>query len=158
MPDSLSFWKKPYFCPNKQSLAQFYVLKMKVLHGKMGWLLGFALLLVTACGESKPAHIMPEAEMVPIVKDLQIAYAGVDATIRNPANRPVKYQEMNSQILQKYKVDKDRFYESFNYYQERPALMDSIYQKVITQLNVDIVPLQNKPKKRENTGRLPEAQ
>lgn len=116
-------------------------------------LLAFVLL---ACGSDRPEGLLSEEEMIPIVKDLQIAYAGVDASIRNPKNRPEKYQEMNALILEKHKVKKDVFYASFEYYQEHPALMDTIYQHVINELSVDIIPLQNPQQKRPAAG-LPEA-
>lgn len=100
---------------------------------------------------------MSEEQIVPILKDMQIAYAGVDQTIKNPRHRPKKYQEMNRMILDKHGIEKARFYDSYSWYQQRPMLMDTIYQRVITELNVEIVPLQNKKSKRPK-GRVPEAQ
>lgn len=111
---------------------------------------------LVACESDRPEGLLSEQEMVPIVKDLQVAYAGVDATIRNPKNRPEKYQEMNALILEKHQVEKDLFYTSFEYYQKHPALMDSIYQRVISDLSAEIIPLQNPQKKRPKGG-LPEA-
>lgn len=111
---------------------------------------------LVACEGDRPDGLLSEEEMVPIVMDLQIAYAGVDATIRNPKNRPEKYKELNALILEKHQINKDRFYGSFEYYQQHPALMDTIYQKVIDQLSADIIPLQN-PEKKRPKGRVPEA-
>ncbi|MEM7040834.1 MAG: DUF4296 domain-containing protein [Bacteroidota bacterium] len=117
-------------------------------------------LSLQSCGdESRPDSLMSETEMVPVLKDLQIAYAGVDQTVRNPKQRPRKYQEMNELIMEKHGINKDLFFESYVWYQEHPALMDSLYQEVITALNIDMVPLQNKqrskakPKGKDDKGK-----
>ena len=97
---------------------------------------------LTACEESRPDWVMAEEEMVPIIKDLHLAYAGVDVTIRNPKNRPGRYQEMNELVIKKHGVDRHNFYDSYEYYQSQPALMDSIYQHVIEELNAELQPKQ----------------
>lgn len=97
---------------------------------------------LTACEESRPEWVMAEQEMVPIIKDLHLAYAGVDVTIRNPKNRPGRYQEMNELVIKKHGVDRQNFYDSYEYYQSHPAQMDSIYQRVINQLNAELAPKQ----------------
>lgn len=86
---------------------------------------------------------MPEEEIVPVLKDLEIAYAGVDQTVKDPRERQEKYQEMNGIVLRKHNVDKDQFYTSYQWYERQPELLDSIFKLVIIQLNHDLVPLQN---------------
>lgn len=115
----------------------------------------FALLL-TACGsESVPDGILLEEEMVPVLKDLQIAYAGVDQTVKNPRQRPMKYEEMNQIVLKKYKLSQTQFFDSYQWYQTRPELMDTIFQRVINQLNQELVEIQNQRSNRP-AGGLPE--
>ena len=98
------------------------------------------LLGLPACEEASGVGVMTEEEMVPVLKDLHIAYAGVDVTVRNPKQRPEKYKEMNDLIIQKHGIDRQNFYDSYEYYQSQPALMDSIYQKVIDGLNSELSP------------------
>ncbi|HHG85565.1 MAG TPA: DUF4296 domain-containing protein, partial [Bacteroidetes bacterium] len=88
--------------------------------------------------------------------DMQIAYAGVDNTVRNPAHRADMYEEMNQLILLKHDMDKELFFDSYSWYEAHPVLLDTIFQRIITQLNIDIVPLQNKQQKRPKAG-VPEA-
>ena len=75
--------------------------------------------------------------------------------LRNPASRPKRYEEMNKLVLVKHGIEKENFYDSYRWYEQHPELMDTIYQQVITQLSIDIVPLQNKQKRRP--GGVPEA-
>jgi Domain of unknown function (DUF4296) len=89
-------------------------------------------LLIVACGKEKaPAGILPEAEMAPLLCDMQIAYAGVEHTVQNPRERNRKIEEMNQAVLKKHGYAKDEFYKSYQWYQERPEVMDSLFQQVI---------------------------
>ena len=110
-------------------------------------MLSFVILVmvftVSGCGGGIPSGILEIDTMIPIVKDLQIAYAGVDATIQDPSKRPVKYEEMNTLILAKHQVNKETFFDSFSFYQENPVLMDSIFKNVVDQLNQEIVQMDN---------------
>lgn len=99
---------------------------------------------VVGCDSGIPSGVMSIEEMIPIVKDLQIAYAGVDATMPDLEKRPPKYEEMNTLILAKHQVGKDQFFGSFSYYQEHPILMDSIFKNVVNQINQDILDLDKK--------------
>ena len=120
-------------------------------------LIVFSLLVFSNCGETdQPSGLLSEEQMVPLLKDMQIAYAGVDNTVRNPGSRPGRYKEMNKLILLKHGVEKDQFYDSYEFYERHPAMMDTIYQRVITQLSIDLVPLQNKRNLRKPGG-VPEA-
>ncbi len=103
-----------------------------------------ASLFAFGCESGIPDGILEVEAMIPIVKDLQIAYAGVDATITNPELRPEKYEEMNTLILAKHQVGKDQFFGSFTYYEENPVLMDSIFKNVVEQINQDILDLDKK--------------
>ncbi len=103
-----------------------------------------SLFLTTCSSDSRPSDIMPEDELVPVLKDLEIAYAGVDQTVKDPRKRQKKYEEMNSIVLKKYNVEKEHFYSSYQWYESQPVLLDSIFKLVLIELNHDLVPLQNK--------------
>lgn len=111
------------------------------------------LAVFSSCGENdQPSSLLSEEQMVPLLKDMQIAYAGVDNTVRNPGSRPGRYKEMNKLILLKHGVEKEQFYNSYEYYERHPVMMDTIYQRVITELSIDLVPLQNKRNLRKPGG------
>jgi len=108
-------------------------------HRLLIWTIALLPFFLVACEEEQPGWVMSEEEMVPVIKDLHLAYAGVDVTIRNPKNRPMKYQEMNELVIEKHNLDRQKFYDSYEYYQNEPALMDSIYQKVVNELNEELL-------------------
>lgn len=101
-------------------------------------------LLVMACGSEKaPAGILPESEMAPLLCDMQIAYAGVEHTVQNPKERNRKIDEMNQAVLKKHGYAKDEFYKSYQWYQERPEIMDSLFQQVIRLLEKEMEAVQS---------------
>lgn len=83
--------------------------------------------------------------MVPVLKELQIAYAGVDQTIKEPKDLVKKYEEMNSLVLRKHQMDKNRFFNSYTWYEAHPARLDSVLKQVIMSLNEDMINLQQEP-------------
>jgi hypothetical protein len=113
-----------------------------MLHGSVRILLTTALLfvmLISACGkDAVPAGVLPEEEMAPLLCDMQIAYAGVDQTVQNPRDRNKKYEEMNQAILKKHGYAREEFYTSYQWYQERPSVMDSLFQQVIRLLEKEM--------------------
>jgi hypothetical protein len=102
----------------------------------------FVLLLAACSKEQAPAGILPEEEMAPLLCDMQIAYAGIDHTIPNPRDRNKKYDEMNQAILKKHGYAKEEFYKSYQWYQERPEIMDSLFQQVIRLLEKEMEAVQ----------------
>jgi hypothetical protein len=107
-------------------------------------------LLLASCGDGRPSGILSESEIVPVLKDLHIGYAGIDLTIPDAKLREPRYAEINQVVFDKHKVDEKVFFESYEYYQQNPRLMDTIYNAVINSLNLDLAPLQNeKPVNRQ---------
>jgi hypothetical protein len=94
--------------------------------------------LLAACGSDKPDGLLTEDEMVPVLKDLHIAYAGVDLTVSDLKERSARYAEVNQMVLSKYNLDQQQFDNSYDYYQHNPYLMDTIYIKVIDELNMEL--------------------
>lgn len=99
------------------------------------------VLLLAACGDGVPSGVLSQEEMVPVLRDLHIAYAGVDLTTPDAKLREGKYAELNHVVLDKYHLDEKVFYESYEYYQHNPTLMDTIYNEVINALNLELAPL-----------------
>lgn len=101
-------------------------------------------LLMASCSEdARPSHVLSEDQMIPVLKELEIAYAGVDQTIKDPKQRPAKYEEMNSLVLKKNKMEKAEFYDSYRWYEAHPVLLDTILKQVVLELNKDILNLQD---------------
>ena len=132
-------------------------LKICTMNRLSQYFLSIAICLaLAACGaQEKDPNLLSEVEMVPILADMQIAYAGVDNTVRNPKLRATKYEEMNQLVLKKHNMDRDKFYSSYEYYQSQPVLMDTIYQQIIVALNAEMSKVQAE---RRNSTPKPKAQ
>ena len=104
--------------------------------------LSIVFLVVGCASDGPPAGIMTEAQMVPVLADLEVVYAGVDQTVKDPRERVKKYEEMNSLILKKHNVDHEQFYSSYQWYEANPVLLDTIFKQVVMRLNDDLTQLQ----------------
>ncbi|MBK9448253.1 MAG: DUF4296 domain-containing protein [Bacteroidetes bacterium] len=80
--------------------------------------------------------------MVPVLKELEIAYAGVDQTVKDPKQRAAKYEEMNSLVLKKNNLEKKQFFDSYKWYEAHPVLLDTILKQVVLELNADLINLE----------------
>ncbi len=92
--------------------------------------------------ESRPDALLPEEQMVPVLKELEIAYAGVDQTVKDPKQRAAKYEEMNSLVLKKNNLEKKQFFDSYKWYEAHPVLLDTILKQVVMELNADLINLE----------------
>ncbi len=102
------------------------------------------VLLVAACtNEGPPDGILSQEQMVPVLADLEVVYAGVDQTVKDPRERVKKYEEMNTLILKKHNMNHDQFYSSYQWYEANPILLDTIFKQVVTRLNDDLIKLQS---------------
>lgn len=103
----------------------------------------FFLLGLNSCKkEITPEDIYSVPEMIPVIKDMQIAYAGVDVTVALQEEKERKYDELNVLILEKNNMDKQKFFRSFEWYESKPAIMDEIYTQVIDELTIELDNLQ----------------
>lgn len=105
------------------------------------------MLLVACNSDSKPSDILSQEELVPVLTDLEIAYAGVDQTVKDPKERKDKYEEMNSLVLKKHNMEKETFFSSYQWYESQPEILDTIFKQVIISLNKELLPLQEKEQK-----------
>lgn len=102
------------------------------------------VLLVAACSaEGPPEGILTQEQMVPVLADLEVVYAGVDQTVKDPRERVKKYEEMNTLILKKHNLNHEQFYSSYQWYEANPVMLDTIFKQVVTRLNDDLTKLQN---------------
>lgn len=92
--------------------------------------------------ESEPTGLYTLEEMIPVVKDMQIGYAGVDVTVALQEEKEKKYDELNLLILERHKMDKDRFFRTFQWFERHPDMMDKMYSQIIDELTQDLDGLQ----------------
>lgn len=83
-----------------------------------------------------PAEIIQKDSLVNIIVDLHLA----DAVLLNPLAQSkisdISSNRLYNTVLDKYNITRERFNKSINYYAETPAVLDSIYDKVIEQLSL----------------------
>lgn len=104
------------------------------------FLLFFSLASCTKRVEDKvkpPDDLITRNEMVDIITDMHI-FDAVMASEQKKGGKNVqdqKYYLYNS-IMEKYNITRERFEESFKYYQRDFEVMDDIYADVITKLSI----------------------
>jgi len=99
----------------------------------------FILMVLLSCNNSSskiPTDVISRDSMISIIADLHLA----DAILLN-TNVQSKISNISSnyiykKVLDKYKITKQRFDYSINYYAENPSLLDSLYYKVIERLSL----------------------
>ena len=96
------------------------------------------LALLTGCSDPTPADILSMDEMAALMAEMQIAHAGVDLTVEQKDGKLKASQEINVAILDAQGVDRDLFFNSYEYYQQTPSLMDSIYIRVLADLESQV--------------------
>lgn len=96
------------------------------------------IILFCSCSESSKSktNIISQDSLVKIIIDMHLA----DAILLNPLVQSkisdVSSNKLYHSVLQKYNITKERFVESIKFYAENPVVLDSIYDKVIEQLNI----------------------
>lgn len=99
----------------------------------------FALLsLLMGCSESAPTEVLDFDQMAEILAEMQVVHAGVDLTLEQKDGKLSATQEYNAAILEAQQVEGETFYESYEYYQEHPELMDSVYVRVLKILEAQV--------------------
>ena len=95
--------------------------------------------LLFSCNKKQkeiPAEIIQKDSMVNIIVDLHLA----DAILLNPLTQSkisdISSNRLYKTVLDKYNITRERFNKSIDYYAETPAVLDSIYDKVIEQLSL----------------------
>jgi hypothetical protein len=92
-----------------------------------------AVFCVASCARPK-GKVLPKDKMVPVLVEIQLAEA--EANNMNPleGGKSLKVISEYDRIFTKYNIQPEDFYSSFEYYKSKPALMDSLYQDVLTEL------------------------
>lgn len=83
------------------------------------------------CGDPKPDNLLSEEEVQEILSQLHMADAISDTRKKHILERKTFRNDIYDQILERYGLTRETFYESYEYYLEHPVQMDSIYQRIV---------------------------
>lgn len=104
----------------------------------------FFLVFIFSCKSDKPKDILPEEKMARVLWDVMRAdelamyQNGLDTAVRVPSRNVGYYQ----QILSAHKISANQYEESFNYYQNHPALLKIILDSVRSYSNKPVAEVQ----------------
>ncbi len=88
------------------------------------------LIFCIGCQSSSKKVILPE-KMVSILKDMHIVQSYLYEQKYSNQERIQRSKQLYHSILAKYRVSKEEFYQSMDYYSEHVQELDSIYKLVI---------------------------
>ncbi|GAB4448161.1 MAG: hypothetical protein Fur0028_03190 [Bacteroidales bacterium] len=99
--------------------------------------LAFSLLFSCSRKQKEiPSEIIQQDSLVNIIVDIHLA----DAILLNPLTQSkisdISSNRLYKTVLDKYGISRERFNKSIDFYAETPAVLDSIYDKVIEQLSL----------------------
>lgn len=100
--------------------------------------LSFPVLLflwLCSCGESIPEGILDPEMFRPVLKEILIADSGVDTLPLSFKEKKAERERRYDLIYGKYGLTRETFLKNFEYYRERPEIMDVMYGQIIDELN-----------------------
>jgi hypothetical protein len=92
-------------------------------------------ILLFACNEGKPDHILGTEDFIPVLRDILIADNGVEALGLNPESRNIERERRYQIIYKKYNLTPETFLQNFEYYREKPEVMDEMYAIIVDDLS-----------------------
>ncbi|MBR9859563.1 DUF4296 domain-containing protein [bacterium] len=99
------------------------------------------LVLLSACGNSDPripSNVIPEEEMVDIIKDMQMLESmHKDIGLYGTEKRSISDTSYMI-VFNKYEVKPSEFDSSLRFYTNNPKMMERIMEKVAGKLNQDL--------------------
>ena len=93
-----------------------------------------SLLIFLSCtgdGEISSKDVMSEEKMKSILLDFHVAEAIAGKKEGVHERKEVLREELHQEILEQYGETKETFYQSYQYYLQHPAALDSIYTSII---------------------------
>lgn len=92
-------------------------------------------LLACACSKKGESEILPIDTMVFLLQSLHIAKAKIDGDNSFVKNRVTEREILYSSVLKNEGIDQQTFAHSYDYYMDHPVMLDTIYVRVIRELN-----------------------
>ncbi len=95
-------------------------------------------LALLGCNEqdnvSRPDGLVPESKMAQILADVHVMESLIEAHVNYPDTAAMVYNREHKLILEKYDVDSEDFYKSYEYYSDNLPAMDKLYEAVLDTL------------------------
>jgi|GEM_PF-1009978 len=99
------------------------------------WILGCVLAMACGGQEEKPDHILSKEQMVALMIDVQIAQTRVnDLRLKSDSAQQV-FDQYQAYLLEEHVIKDTVFYESLQYYLNRPSDLNLIHEGVLDTLN-----------------------
>lgn len=94
------------------------------------------ILALAACQQDrKPEGLLEVEEMTKILKEFHLGEGAISQIRLSSDMRDDMRDELYDKLLDKYSIPRETFYSSYEYYLTQPAVMDTIYTRIIDQLN-----------------------
>ena len=103
---------------------------MKAVFQHMILLFLLGALTLTACGD-KEAPYLSEERMLEILRELHMADVLAEAHGKSLGYRKELRNESYDEVLEVFEISREEFFRSYNYYLNEPEVMDSIYVRMI---------------------------
>ncbi len=101
------------------------------------WISILTVILFWACSdEGTPLGILPEDQMVVILKDIHMTEGKVSALPIPYDSSQTLYKLLEKEVFLKHEVSDSVFTQSMRFYLEDPVKMDRIYARLIDSLTV----------------------
>ncbi len=97
----------------------------------INWFWGLGILLSASCGGQEIANLLSHDQMVEILTEFHLADAHVSKNTSNIRYRDYERDLYYDAILNNAKIDRETFYASYDYYIDHPVELDTIYQRII---------------------------
>jgi hypothetical protein len=99
------------------------------------WILGCVLGMACGSQDDKPDHILSKEQMVALMIDVQMAQTRVNELRLKKDSAQKVYDHYQGYLLEAHEVKDSVFYESLQYYLNRPVDLDLIHEGVLDTLN-----------------------
>ena len=91
---------------------------------------------LTGCSPGDaPKSLLEVPQMVDVLTDFHLAEAALSKDNLSVKDREIKRHYFQDVILEEKGVDRTLFFDSYQYYLQHPALIDTIYSHIIDELN-----------------------
>ncbi|MDX1907132.1 MAG: DUF4296 domain-containing protein [Bacteroidia bacterium] len=89
-----------------------------------------------ATASQPPENLLPPAQMQTVLADMHFVDALSEKAGGELQDRINLREELYDEILEKNNLSREHFYQSYGYYLDHPALLDTIYKAVMDTLEI----------------------
>lgn len=99
-------------------------------------LLAASVLVVISCKEKQPEGVLTPDQMVEVMEEMYIAEEKVNRLALKRDSARMVALKLNERIFREAAINDSIFKRSFDYYMERPELMEQIYTALVDTLQL----------------------